>query len=100
MKYSRRQHFDRIKQHADQKKARPITEQDQQLLDILIAKYNELGRSPTMAEVPEAAEIKVRFGIWRNALEAAGLPILNDPGQQKLRQSEKTEIEKSKVSCS
>lgn len=86
MKYSRRQHFDHIKQQADQKKERPITEQDQQLLDILIAKYNELGRSPTMAEVPEAAEIKARFGIWRNALEAAELPLLNDPEQQRLRQ--------------
>ena len=92
MKYSRRQLFFQIRQKAEQKKERPLTEQDQQLLGILIAKYNELGRSPTMAEVPEAAEIKARFGLWRNALEAAGLPLLNDPDQQRIRQGEKTRI--------
>ena len=84
MKYSRRQHFFQIKQKADQKKEQLITEQDQRLLAILIEKYNELGRSPTMAEVPGAAEIKARFGLWRNALEA--LPLLNAPEQQRLRQ--------------
>ena len=86
MKYSRRHHFYRIKQQTDQSKAQPITAQDQQLLSILTEKYIELGRSPTMSEVPEAAEIKARFSLWRNALEAAGLPLLNDPEQQKLRQ--------------
>lgn len=86
MKYSRKHHFYRIKQQADQRKTLPITPQDQQLLSILVEKYEELGRSPTMAEVPEATEIKTRFGLWRNALKAAGLPLLNDPEQQKLRQ--------------
>ena len=70
----------------------PITPRDQQLLSILTEKYIELGRSPTMPEVPEAAEIKARFGLWRNALETAGLPLLNDPEQQRLRQDEKTRI--------
>lgn len=89
MKYSRRQHFSQAKQQADQRKNQPLTSRDLQLLYILTEKYHELGRSPTTAEVPEAAEIKTRFGLWRNALEAADLPLLNDPEQQRLRQSKR-----------
>ena len=92
MTYSRRHHFSHIKQQADQRKNLPLSSRDQELLSILKLKYTELGRSPTMAEVPEAAEIKARFGLWRNALEAAGLPLLNDPEQQRLRQDKETRI--------
>lgn len=87
MTYSRRHHFSSIKQQADQRKSQPLTPRDQQLLSILVEKYNELGRSPTSAEIPEASEIKTRFGLWRNALETAGLPLLNDPEQQRMRQN-------------
>ena len=89
MTYSRRHHFSRIKQQADQRKGQPLTSRDLELLAILTEKYIELGRSPTTSEIPEASEIKIRFGFWRNALEAANLPPLNDPEQQKLRQSER-----------
>ena len=87
MTYSRRHHFSSIKQQADQRKNLPLSSRDQELLSILKLKYTELGRSPTMAEVPEASEIKTRFGLWRNALEAASLPSLNSPEQQHLRQN-------------
>ena len=87
MKYSRKNYFAQTKQQADQRKKQPLSPEDLQLLSILIEKYNELGRSPTMAEVTKASEIKKRFGLWRNALEAANLPLLNDPEQQRLRQN-------------
>jgi len=99
MKYSRRQHFARIKQQANQRKKQPLTPRDQQLLSILRDKYIELGRSPTISEVPEAPEIKTRFGLWKYALEAANLPILNDPEQQKIRLKEMTQAKKDNICC-
>lgn len=98
MKHTRRTHFSSIKQQADQKKDRPLTQRDQQLLTILIEKYHQLGRSPTITEVPEAAEIKARFGIWKNALAAANLPLLNAPEQQRIRQKEKAEHKENSLS--
>lgn len=95
MKHTRRTHFSHIKQQADQKKDRPLMQRDQRLLIILTEKYKQLGRSPTMTDVPEAAEIKARFGIWKNALAAANLPLLNDPEQQRIRQKEKAENEET-----
>ena len=51
----------------------------------------ELGRSPKVGEVPEAARIKARFRIWKYALMAAGLPVMNDPEQVRAREKEKLE---------
>ncbi len=86
MKKSRRTRFDNVNKRNAILKERPITEQDQVLLDILRNKYAQLGRSPTISEIPQASMIKARFGFWKNALEAAGLPPMNAPEQQRLRQ--------------
>lgn len=95
MKQARSTHFYHVKKQANQRKDRPLTQQDGRLLAILTEKYIQLGRSPTIAEVPEAAEIKARFGFWKHALAAANLPLLNDPEQQRMRQKEKTQEEKN-----
>lgn len=52
---------------------------DEQLLDELIAKAEELNRSPTSREMDKDPEVsgssvyKKHFGSWNNALESAGL---------------------------
>lgn len=67
----------------------PLTAADRALLQPVIDKYHELGRTPTVSEVNNVSDIKRRFRIWKNAVLAAGLPALNSPEQTKLR--EKTE---------
>ena len=67
-----------------------LSEADRVLLQPMIEKSNELGRTPTVSEVADAARIKSRFRIWKNAVLAAGLPALNSPEQVRLR--EKREV--------
>ncbi len=67
----------------------PLTKEDQAILAPLIAKAQELGRSPKVGEVSEAARIKARFRIWKYALMAAELPVMNDPEQVRAREKEK-----------
>lgn len=64
----------------------PLTANDRALLASLTRATEALGRTPTVAEVADAAAIKRRFGTWKNAVLAAGLPPLNDPEQMRLRQ--------------
>ncbi len=66
-------------------KGQPLTDNDKSLLQPLIRKAEELGHTPTVAEVPSACQIKNRFRIWSNAVYAAGLPSLKDPEQIRLR---------------
>lgn len=66
-----------------------LSEGDRALLQPLLLKAAELKRTPTVSEVDSAARIKARFRLWKNAVLAAGLPPLNDPGQTRLREKEK-----------
>ena len=63
-----------------------LSEADHILLQPMIEKACELGRTPTVSEVADAARIKSRFRIWKNAVLAAGLPALNSPEQVRLRE--------------
>ena len=67
-----------------------LSEAERVLLQPMIEKSYELGRTPTVSEVADAAHIKSRFRIWKNAVLAAGLPALNSPEQVRLR--EKREV--------
>ncbi len=64
------------------------TDRDMEILKPLIDKARELGRTPSVSEVPSAALIKSRFRIWKNAVSAAGLPAMNDPEQVRIRDIE------------
>ena len=68
------------------KPGEPLSEADRALLQPMIEKSLELGRTPTVSEVDNASQIKSRFRIWKNAVLAAGLPALNSPEQVKLRE--------------
>ena len=46
---------------------------NEELLDIIKAKAEELGRAPFYAEILQAATIIKRFGTWAEALKAVGL---------------------------
>ena len=73
------------------KPGQPLTAEDRAILAPLLARARELGRSPKVGEVPEAARIKARFRIWKYALMAEGLPVMNDPEQVRAREKEKLE---------
>ena len=64
----------------------PLNDDDRAILQSIIDKSHELGRTPTVSEVADAARIKSRFRIWKNAVLAAGLPALNSPEQVRLRE--------------
>lgn len=61
------------------KKGDPLTEDDHKMLDLLIRYYEKHGYSPAQKDMPNSVALKRRFGIWKNVLTVAGLPILNDP---------------------
>lgn len=48
---------------------------DEQLINIIKDKANELGRSPYFKEVEGASVAAKRFGSWNNALKVAGLKV-------------------------
>lgn len=81
----RREYFGNVKSKNSVLSSSPLNSDDRKLLEPLILRSKILGYSPTVSEVPEAAKIKSRFGLWKTALSAAGLPPLNDPEQQRLR---------------
>lgn len=68
------------------KKDDPLTEDDHKMLDLLIRYYEKHGYSPSQKDMPNSAALKRRFGIWKNVLTVAGLPILNDPDCMRRRQ--------------
>ena len=61
------------------KKGDPLIEDDYKMLDLLIRYYEKHGYSPAQKDMPNSVALKRRFGIWKNVLTVAGLPILNDP---------------------
>ena len=87
-------HFRDIKQKNTLRMNTPLTTHDAELLDILRTRYLELGRTPTQGDIEDRyrKSIKQRFGLWKSAIEAAGLPALNDPAQTRLRQTKLTEV--------
>ena len=56
-----------------------MIEDDYKMLDLLIRYYEKHGYSPAQKDMPNSVALKRRFGIWKNVLTVAGLPILNDP---------------------
>lgn len=62
------------------------------LLDVKLF-YQQNQYSPSQKDMePEAVKIlKDRFRTWKNVLTAAGLPVLNDPDMQRIRQQKRRE---------
>lgn len=75
------------------KPGEPLTQKDQDMLNVLVRKYEQLGYVPSQKEVPNARAIKKRFRIWNDAIAAAGLPINCKSGQSRIR-TKKYEWEK------
>ena len=61
------------------KKGDPLTEDDYNMLALVTRYYEKHGYSPAQKDVPNSVALKRRFGIWKNVLIVAGVPILNDP---------------------
>ncbi len=58
---------------------------EEELLQMIRDKAEELGRAPKKSEVPECYRIKNRFGPWYESVMAAGLEPYKGPGQKKER---------------
>ena len=56
---------------------------DEELLQMIRDKAEELGRAPKKGEVPECYRIKSRFGTWYKSVIAAGLEPYKGPSQKK-----------------
>lgn len=67
------------------KPGQPLTEADLELLAPLIRRAEELGYTPTKAEMQNVNRIKSRFRTWGNAVTAAGLQPVNTSEQHQLR---------------
>lgn len=58
---------------------------DEELLEIVRKKAEELGRAPKKHEVPGFICLKMRFGPWPRVLEKAGLKSPKIPRRRKTR---------------
>lgn len=63
----------------------PLTAEDLTLLQPIRKIGMERGHSPRIQDVPNSAELKSRFGAWKNVLAAADLPNYTEPEQAILR---------------
>ena len=63
----------------------PLTESDIALLQTVKQYYIEHGYSRSKADIPNQEALKQRFRLWKDVLEACGLPSLNDKSQVMLR---------------
>ena len=63
----------------------PLTEDDIELLQTVKQYYMEHGYSPSKADISNQEALKQRFRLWKDVLEACGLPSLNDKRQVMLR---------------
>ena len=77
---------DRCNQRQRWKKGEPLTEEDHKMLALVVRYYEKHGYSPAQKDISNSVALKHRFGIWKNVLTAAGLPILNDPDSMRKRQ--------------
>ena len=68
------------------KQGDPLTEEDHKMLALVIRYYDKHGYSPAQKDMPNSVALKKRFGIWKNVLMVAGVPILNDPDCMHKRQ--------------
>ena len=71
------------------KPGQPVTEEDNNLLQKVKDFYTENGYSPSKADMNDESyvvELKARFRTWGNIMVAAGLPYINAPENQKIRQ--------------
>ena len=66
---------------------------DEELLQIIRDKTEELGRLPLKSDIPEYHFIKCRFGPWPRALEAAGV---KEVGERYLRHKNRKKVRKDK----
>lgn len=71
------------------KPGEPLTDKDRELLSVLVRRYRELGYTPSLKEVSNAAAVKRRFRLWSDAIEAAGLPRYNDLQQIRIREEKR-----------
>ena len=62
-----------------------MTESDIALLQTVKQYYIEHGYSPSKADISNHETLKQRFRLWKDVLEACGLPSLNDKRQVMLR---------------
>ncbi|MCP4180323.1 MAG: hypothetical protein GY756_21375 [bacterium] len=53
---------------------------EEELINILRMKAQELGRTPKISEISARATIRKRFGTWNNALKKAGLELNSQKG--------------------
>ena len=65
----------------------------EELLNIIKAKTEELGRTPNSIEIPQASSIIRYFGSWNKALEAAGMK----PNTRKYTKEELLDIIRAKA---
>lgn len=79
----------RTKPSAYWKPGQPLTERDRVILQPILDKAAELGRTPTKREVSGTDRVKLRFHTWDMAINAAGLPPLRDAEQDNMRISER-----------
>ena len=70
---------------------------DEQLLDYLRRKAQELGHTPWPGEIVGGKLIEERFGSWRNALEQGNLPQPNTPDSYNSFPRVKEETERQKT---
>jgi hypothetical protein len=76
----------------------PLTERDQELLEILVREAEALGYTPTRSEAANFRILKRRFGSWSKAVRAAGLPWVGDAEQHSLRAKARSARRKAPVS--
>lgn len=69
------------------KPGEPLTDNDRKLLQVVVSVYEKQGFTPTKRECPNREVLKKRFRTWGDVLNAAGLPKLSDPEQQRKRQA-------------
>ena len=63
----------------------PLTGEDIELHQTVKQYYIEHGYSPSKADISNHEALKQRFRLWKDVLEACGLPSLNDKRQVMLR---------------
>lgn len=64
----------------------PLTETELKMLRPIKEYYKRHGYPPARGEMANAGALRQRFRIWKDVLEAAGVPPMNDPECQLRKQ--------------